>query len=455
MFNWFKSLTEILDKEPESYLAYLHGQKLDSLPHLIGEKPHYSGILLQHIKLIYRLYKIWQPFTKCSLKTPTSYLFFCGTKNQIDACSSTINALRAKGTSVNCISYKEIGNGLNGYHALKINNTDLIKTFFILFSRMPSLYRQLGQIHPRAISYWLAEFCLIYPHLVYFYRIMNDVKPTFVVTSNDHSVPNRCFLAIAEHLNIPTVYLQHASVSNLFPPLRVTYAFLDGQHALDIYRRCETNPSKASNSDLYTLPKIFLTGQKKAVVSKNKANKKTIGFALNALDDTETSIKVIKKLSSMGLDLVVRWHPAQSEIEAEAYRRLARNLNNVSISEPTKEPASIFISHLTHLISGNSSIHLEAALAGVSTIYYEVQPASHPDYYGYVKNGISIEAKNFREILSTINNPKQMNDSTISFLRYYSSTYKTDWQGNEGKLVCEILESIRQGKTPSMKPLFL
>jgi len=40
------------------------------------------------------------------------------------------------------------------------------------------------------------------------------------------------------------------------------------------------------------------------------------------------------------------------------------------------------------------------------------------------------------------------NDSK-DFIRYYSSTYQTEWEGREGELVAEVLESMRNvAKTP-------
>ena len=115
-----------------------------------------------------------------------------------------------------------------------------------------------------------------------------------MITSNDHNVPNRCMLAVAHHLGIKTVYLQHASVSPIFPALRVNYAFLDGQCALDIYRQCEPNqPNTNRNAPL---PKVILSGQKKHVKRSEKSQSTLIGVAFNVLDDAEAGIAFINAL---------------------------------------------------------------------------------------------------------------------------------------------------------------
>ena len=57
--------------------------------------------------------------------------------------------------------------------------------------------------------------------------------------SNDHSPANRALLLVAKSKGIKTVYMQHASVSNLFPVLDFDYSFLDGVNAYNIYKEIE------------------------------------------------------------------------------------------------------------------------------------------------------------------------------------------------------------------------
>ena len=47
------------------------------------------------------------------------------------------------------------------------------------------------------------------------------------------------------------------------------------------------------------------------------------------------------------------------------------------------------------LVASNSSIHLEAALDGLPTFYYEMSKVLFPDYYGYVKMEFQKIKKNF------------------------------------------------------------
>src|SRR5690606_31895089 len=159
-------------------------------------------------------------------------------------------------------------------------------------------------------------------------------------------------------------YMQHASVSRLFPALRVDYAFLDGQFALDTYRQCEENQPKTSR-DVPT-PKVFLTGQKKKLAIPASRETKKIGIALNALDNVATAIRFMKHLANAGYELRVRWHPGQAERHIQEYVTAFKDVRQIQVSNPRTESISDFMGSIRWLVAGNSSIHLEAALAGVT-----------------------------------------------------------------------------------------
>ena len=103
----------------------------------------------------------------------------------------------------------------------------------------PSLYREVKKANTVAAYSHYSEYLWIYAYLVYFHRVSSELTPSFVLTANDLNPSNRALLAIAHQLEIRTVYLQHASVTKIFPALRVTYAFLDGIWAMETYKQCE------------------------------------------------------------------------------------------------------------------------------------------------------------------------------------------------------------------------
>ena len=238
-------------------------------------------------------------------------------------------------------------------------------------------------------------------------------------------------------LRVKTVYLQHASVSHLFPALRVDYAFLDGQCALDTYRECENNQPATSRN--VPSPKVLMTGQKKHLVRIDNRQTKAIGIALNTLDDTTTAIQFVTDLINAGQQLRVRWHPGQSERHTQQYLTAFADMPQVQLSNPKTEPVSDFMANICWLVAGNSSIHLEAALAGVTPIYYELTPPDNPDYYGYVRHGLSKHACSTAGIVELVEAGYGAEGPDAEAVRYYSATYLTEWDCREGELVADIL----------------
>lgn len=452
--SWYQNIKAILKDEPELWLSYIHGQQLENMPNLTESKPRYRGLPLQLLKFSYTLVRTWRPFTSYELDEHESYFFFAGTSNQIDSLNSTIDALKSKEISVTAIATRSLLNKQERkkyYFPLAFSSIDIFRAIVLLMVRGPSLYQELKSLHPQAVNLWFADFCLIYIYLVYFYRVLSKLQPNFVITANDHSVPNRCMLAVAHQLCIKTVYLQHASVSSFFPALRMSYAFLDGQCALDTYLQCEKNQPKTDR--IVPVPKIFLSGQKKPIIKNNKKGIEAIGVALNSLDDINIAISLINQLANMDYRLVVRWHPGQAEREVRMYREEFAGNSRITLSEPKSEKVSDFLSQINSLIAGNSSIHLEAALAGITSMYYELGPTSTPDYYGYVRNGLAIKVSSAKEVCSLIKNGFGTSSDSMEFIRYYSSTYQTDWEGLEGRLVAEILECTSNGTRKPIDPL--
>lgn len=445
MMTWYKDIKTILAGEPESWLAYLHGQQLHNRPLFTQLEPRYTGPFLQVIKFFVQLLRYLKLKPQPALKQATNFFVFADTANQMTALEQTLVSLKKRGeTPVVVVDGKAISAGLSlGGVVFQLSPIDVLRASFLFMRRGYGLYLVEKRNHPASVNWYFAKFCSAYMYLAYFYRVLSELKPEFVITSNDHNVPNRSMLAVAHHLGIKTVYMQHASVSRIFPALRVNYAFLDGQCALDIYRQCEQNQPDTLRE--VPAPKIILSGQKKHI--KRPIHKKTrqIGVALNALDAPTAGIEFIKALTALNEDIRLRWHPGQSPRDIAKYEIAFSDNPQIILSDPRKECISDYMDKLGWLIAGNSSIHLEAALAGVMPLYYELTPAEQPDYYGYVKHGLSISVATFEELYSMIERSRDNQSPNTEAVRYYSATYLTEWDGREGELVAETLTNMLSG----------
>ncbi|WP_162622986.1 hypothetical protein [Billgrantia lactosivorans] len=355
--------------------------------------------------------------------------------------------LKNRGESVLAIADKERIHTLElkrRYVAFSLIYSDIFRSSLLLLVRLYALFRLLNKNYVGNKDVCMAHFFNTYIYLSYFYRVLTEVQPKYVVTANDHSAANRSLLAVAHKLGIKTVYLQHASVSNLFPALRVNYAFLDGLHSLNTYRECENN--QPSTTREAPVPVVILSGQKKQLQCAGRTEKKLVGLALNRLDDYSSVIELVNSLINFGCNVCVRWHPGQHERDVQQLIKYLEYNSMATFSDPKTDSLSAFLERIRWLVAGNSSIHLEAALANVIPIYYEITPPDSHDYYGYVKHGLAKFAKSYEDILDCVLETKSCHRPEINAIRYYSSTYLTNWDGREGELVADCLICLINGE---------
>lgn len=458
--SWLKRVLNILKREPETWLAYLHGQQFDKLNYLQETKARYSGWYLRVAIWFYSLIKGTR-FKRDSCYTQCEYLVFVGTENQKKALDSTVLALRDHGLSVFCVaprkilSEEEIEN--ETYNLLEYSVLDVLKSVLLSLLRIKELRRQLKNKSNLLRRNWLDVFLSTYNFSVYFDALLVKVSPRIVVVSNDHSTPNKTLIALVrDRKEVKVAYMQHASVSNLFPALNFDYAFLDGESALNVYRKCEDN--RPVTTPLLKSRRVFLTGQKKelgAGFPNIEDKKNVIGIALNALDSIKAVKELITTLTNRGLLVKLRWHPGLPVKTAELLKSDLMG-NKIEFSNPKIESLSEFFSSINCMIAGNSSIHLEAALSNVVPIYYEMSDHTLDDYYGYIKNGVAIDAKSIGDLANIIGRVEsrdlKINKEAIQF---YSSTFGTEWEGREGKLVSETLLSLHKNLDPPVSAIDL
>lgn len=454
--KWLKRIKTILDKEPELWLAYLHGQKYDKLTHLSEDKKKYSGLFTRFAIWIFLLLRQTRFRFKPSNKK-CKFLVYAGTVNQKNSLEQTILALRRNDQVVCALAPKKILNKSDVKDKVFIIKTygfwEMLKSFLVLISRFNSLRKQLKNKNRNLVKNDLNVFLNIYDELVYFERLLREVNPDCVIVANDHNGSNRSLLALARESGIKTAYMQHASVSNLFPAINFDYTFLDGAFSLNTYRDCESNFQvgirKIENR------KVFLSGQKKFLKKLDKNTNTKIGVALNALDSVEESIKLVNYLSVSGFQIKLRWHPGLSKRVVLELKKSLKEYE-IEVSDPKKESLTDFFSSIKFLVAGNSSIHLEAALSNVMPIYYEISKTEISDYYLYVENKLARKCTSFQDIKDTISLASNENERVnIKSVQFYSSTYSTEWEGKEGELVAQILIGLSENSSLPIKAVCL
>lgn len=422
-----------LQGEGEDWLAYLFGQQFSEVEEAVDRARSHRT------RRILRRYRQFAARGKPPQISRCSTLVYAATHNQFSALVPVARGLARRGEEVLFV----VGQTAFMQHApgssmLRVwSAQDLFLSFLLTFFRLPALLclmlrRPWNQIRPS-----LPNFLASHRYIPYFYRLVRASSPSIVLVSNDHNVDTRSLLAVGRDAGAKTAYVQHASVSNLFPALGMDFAFLDGESALENYKHCEVNYREGSAKPLER--QILLTGQqKKLVPTRTYRTNRAVGIALSGDERPSDLAPLISYFIEEGIKLRLRFHPGSGADEA-----ILQLVPTEWISDPLKESLGDFFAQIRVLIAGNSSIHLEAGLSGVVPLYFLVGEARHDDYYGYVKFGVAKRCTSYDELLKETRKVligESVLDKTA--LQRFSATFGTPWEGKEGELVAEILSGI-------------
>lgn len=439
---------EILTYEPEWYLAFFFGPHGEKLPGRALGKPATAWVVLGELAL-----QIGFLIRNTSLKPQnkrcksSQHLFFYATENQRVSLAPTASELVKLGENVDAVyTGKKTTSCLTESieaHSIKLGLRETLCSVSVLILRIQAISRIVSENRKNIRQRNFRRFLRSHAYLVYFISMLRQTRPTFVIMSNDHNPQNKCLLAAARYIGVRTVYMQHASVSDLFPALRFDYAFLDGKRSSDIYDRCEANaPPEELNQNR---TKVILTGQKKRPAKIDDDPHYEVAIAINGLDIAADVIAFAEKLLEKDVRVSLRWHPTQRRDEVTAIRDWVKKHGNVSLSDPALESAADFLGKAKWLVAGNSSIHLEAALMGVASLYMEFGRPIVADYYGYVSLGISMQISSANDLLYLMTGRKPYHKPRTEALQEFSATFGTIWEGYEGALTAQYLKYFRTG----------
>ena len=122
---------------------------------------------------------------------------------------------------------------------------------------------------------------------------MKKLKPKAIIFANDHIIKHRALLLASKSLGIKNFYLQHASITKEYPPLKFDFALLEGKDALDKYMDCG---EVSSEIKFVGMPKFDDFAKYKK--DKKRSKIRTIGIATNPFDDFKYVNLLIEKLNN-------------------------------------------------------------------------------------------------------------------------------------------------------------
>ena len=374
-------------------------------------------------------------------------LVFAASLNQHHSLTSAVSALGSRCYYVQAAHY-EVFDTNPAVFCLESNfclsPTDWIRSMIrsiVLFPHILSESRRYqGEVQNKYVRY-LFRNC---GRWFWLRGILNKCPADWVLTANDHNSENLMLYALARKLGARTAYVQHAHVSNLFPPLCFDVAFLDGECSRDIYHQIARSHAQDEKEC-----HICLTGQqKKAIASEKNDDLSVVGLALNPHVDLRALETLICQMLKEGFEVCLRPHPRESKERREHYSSLASK--NLAVHmDRTVGGAQAFFSEVDILLAGDSSVLLEAALAGKSAVYVRLLGIHDaPDYYGFVKNGICLELDEFKAIRPQLDGWSKSKWSTEydKNLQRYSASFGTKWMSKEGEWLVKQWEELGLAK---------
>lgn len=262
------------------------------------------------------------------------------------------------------------------------------------------------------------------------YKYLKKYQPKCLILANDHSERQRALLNAAQRLDIPVVYIQHASITHFMPPLDFDLSLLEGQDALDKYRDLGRIKGKV---EFIGMPKFdkYLQFRKTSETITN------IACCTNLLDTQKEIEATLKQLAAHFPKCQISFRPHPND------NRIFNLPDTIAVS--TKSETSFdFILRQDVLIAGTSSIHLEAILLNVNSIYFEITALEENliDAYGYVKNGLVEKAVDIHNLIEKIENLQQNNPPVFQKAKYYNAVVGTAYEGKSGILAAKYIHDF-------------
>ncbi len=284
---------------------------------------------------------------------------------------------------------------------------------------IPRLFKGLYRIYGSIVIRRFDQFFKTLGVYENFCDLLTDVQPRAIIFANDTLPRNRAILVAAMDHGVKTIYIQHASVTKSFPELKFDLSLLEGTHSEKMYTK-----------DKRVFGNIELIGMPKAdVIYKAKNNSPRIdriGVCPTLLDEKKTIVELVH-------GLVEAFHEKEISFRKHPRDKRIFNFHKENVLVNPDESAIDFLGRQDLIIGGDSSIHLEALLGNVSTLYYNMNEYTH-DTYGYVANEVVCELYSINQIIKYIRENQLARKLDTEPARYYNAVIGTKYEGRSGEL---------------------
>ena len=245
--------------------------------------------------------------------------------------------------------------------------------------------------------------------------------PGALVQANDHAPVRVAMSMTMKGLGVPRIYLQHAEVTPIFPPLDFEYSVLRNVNSKSVYAAIQR-----SAGQVFVIPRDSeafasddLTAEQPVPVSV--VIYPTSRIAAEPLRRTITALKANPLVGKIG----IKQHPA-------AAGQLQQMLSDEGVTFAERFPEERHVA-----LVGNSSVVAELLHRGVPVYQnFDFDPVA-ADYYGFVAKGLTI-AVTQRALSGKFWRPYALSAEWLAAYRQFDPTLDPTFHDDENQFLAEM-----------------
>jgi hypothetical protein len=265
------------------------------------------------------------------------------------------------------------------------------------------------------------------------------VLPTALVTANDHSPARVATSMVMKAAGVPRIYLQHAEVTRLFPPLDFEFNVLRNLKSFHTYGALGAVDQNTT---------FVISRQSDAFRADELARERRGPVVVVIYPTARVKLEALRQLvaalskNTLVSRIILKEHPGSA----------GAGLSSLASFEKLEFSKSIpLFDHLA--IVGNSSVAVELLHRGIPVYHdFSLDPVGR-DYYGLVRSGITREIVT-SEAEGAFWTPYAIDDDWLEAYRLWDPMAGSDPQADRDRFLAAMgqLKAVPTGKISSFGP---
>lgn len=305
----------------------------------------------------------------------------------------------------------------------------------LILRDLEEYYENTGNITASLIQQHAAYSRYFFSSILSFFS-SGAVLPTALVTANDHSPARVATSMVMKAAGVPRIYLQHAEVTRLFPPLDFEFNVLRNLKSLHTYEALGAVDRRTT---------FVISRQSESFCADNLARERRGPVAVGIYPTARVNLEALRQLvvalsnNTLVSRIILKEHPGSA----------GAGLSSLALFDKLEFSKSIpLFDHLA--IVGNSSVAVELLHRGIPVYHdFSLDPVGR-DYYGLVRSGITREIVT-SEAERAFWTPYNIDDDWLDAYQLWDPMVGYDLQADRHRFLTAVeqLKTVPTGKISS------